>query len=143
MIHVMCGISGSGKTTLSNQLASEHDATLYCYDAMSRKEQPYKTRLLMHRRILRDLKNNKNVVCDDSHITIQSRIEVLRLLSSVECKKILHLMKTPLDTCVERAKTREGREGWKDIVEKQFEHYEEPTLEEGWDEIIYHEYVKE
>lgn len=143
MIHVMCGIPGSGKTTLSEQLAKEDNAILYCYDKIPNFYRNYACHQAMFRRINRDLNLDKNVVCDDSHITKEMRMNLLKAISHFECKKILHVMKTPVEVCLQQAAERQTGKVPAHIVNECYNRYEEPTLEEGWDEIIYHEYVKE
>jgi tRNA uridine 5-carbamoylmethylation protein Kti12 len=143
MIHVMCGIPGSGKTTLSEQLAKEDNAVLYCYDKMPNFYRYHVCHQTMFNRINRDLRLNKNVVCDDSHITREARMNLLKAISRFECKKILHVMKTPVEVCIQQAIKRQTGKVPAHIVKECYSRYEEPMLEEGWDEIIYHEYVRE
>lgn len=143
MMHVMCGIPGSGKTTLSQELAIEDNAVLYCYDKMPNAHRKETARLAMLGRIARDLNAGKNIVCDDLHITKESRTTVLNIVSEISCKKILHVMNVPLDVCLERTKKRDKWVSTDHAVISCYNHYEEPTLDEGWDEIIYHEYMRE
>lgn len=139
----MCGIPASGKTTLSKQLASENHAVLYCYDKLPNAYQTYWTHLSMFRHIAQDLKNNRPVVCDDLHTTKKSRSDLLKAISDIDCQKILHVMRVPTDVCIKRIKEREKWNVPANVVTSCYNNYEEPTIDEGWDEIIYHEYVKE
>jgi tRNA uridine 5-carbamoylmethylation protein Kti12 len=141
-IHAMCGIQGSGKTTLSKQLAIDHNATLYCYDALPKGHWSNDAHPAMYERIAQDLKDEKTVVCDDLHTTRKMRQTLIEALYGVECKKVLHVMQTPLDVCLERNRQRNCNEGklpdW--ALLRCHDKYEAPSLDEGWDEIVYHEY---
>lgn len=48
-------------------------------------------------------------------------------------------MKTPFDVCIQRRKERDGKKAKDSVVKTLNKFYEEPTLDEGWSEIIYHE----
>lgn len=139
----MCGIPASGKTTLSKQLALEHNAVLYCYDKLPNAYQIKAAHLSMFRCIAKDLRLHKTVICDDLHTTKESRMAILKAISGINCKKILHVMHVPPEVCLKRIKAREKWNVPDYAVTECHKHYEEPTLDEGWDEIIYHEYVKE
>ena len=141
----MCGIPGSGKTTLSQQLATDLGAAIYCYDTFPKKHWRYDAHQLMYNNIIQELKNAKIVICDDLHITKTQRERLINALHDVECEKVLHVMLTPLDICLERNRQRDYDKGrLPDIAIKHYlKEYEPPVLEEGWDRIIYHEYIKE
>lgn len=139
MLYVLCGIPGSGKTTYAQRLANELGATLYSYD-----EQPDANRLgklvsshmEMWRHITNDLRNGKVVVCDDINTTKRQRLEVLSAFNNIECKKVLIVMNTPLNVCIERNENRPNRLP-KCTITAINKTYEAPSLDEGWDQIIY------
>lgn len=138
IIHVLCGIPGSGKTTLSKQLESEYNAVLYCYDKFPRAHWDKKSRKIMHMQMAAKARDGKSVICDDLNVTKSDRISIIKALCGIDCQKILHVMTTPPDLCVERVR---GREQWKvpaGVVLHCLNYYEVPSLNEGWDEIIYH-----
>ena len=138
-IHVICGIQGSGKTTLAKQLVFKHDAVLYSYDTFPKGHCSNDAHPVMYERMVQDLKKGKAIVCDDLNITKENRQTLLNALCSVEFKKVLHIMQTPLELCIKRNRKR-GYGRLPDIVLRHcYEKYEPPTLDEGWDEIIYHD----
>lgn len=146
MLHVLCGIPGSGKTTLSKQLTEAQNAVLYCYDKIPYAHYPRKqeaVRNRMYSQIADNLANGKNVVCDHLHITKTERHNVLAAVSHVACRKVLHVMQTPLCVCIERVRNRERFNVPEDAIEICARAYEDPSLDEGWDEIIYHTTPKE
>lgn len=140
-VHVMCGIQGSGKTTLSKRIAINYDAALYCYDALPKGHWNNDAHPSMYERILQDLKEGKTVVCDDLNTTKERRQALLDALCDVECKKVLHVMQTPLDVCLERNRQRDSNAGklpdW--ALLRCHDKYDPPSIDEGWDEIIYHD----
>lgn len=140
-VHAMCGIQGSGKTTLSKQLAIDYNAALYCYDALPKGHWSNDAHPAMYERIAQDLSEGRTVVCDDLHTLRKNRQALLNALHSVECLKVLHVMQTPLDVCLEHNRSRDRNTGrlpdW--ALLRCHNRYEPPTLDEGWDEIIYHQ----
>lgn len=139
MLYIMCGPPGSGKTTYSQQLAQQLNAKLYCYDDIPQSSNPKKFEMLhkqMWSDILQDLQQGFDVVCDDLHTTLKQRSDILRALKSVECKKVLIVMTTPIWLCLERNQNRPNH--LPDMVITSIHKtFEQPTLEEGWDEIIF------
>ena len=138
-IHVICGIQGSGKTTLAKQLAFKHKAVLYSYDTLPKGHCSNDAHPAMYEHIKRDLKKDKTVVCDDLNITKKNRQTLLNALRDVEFKKVLHVMQTSLDVCLERNRRRDYNRLPDVILRHCYKKYEPPTLDEGWDEIIYHD----
>ena len=138
--YVLCGIPGSGKSTLSKQLAIEYSAKRYCFDVIPESRNSKKSRQAHHKfwdDISKDLEF-QNVVCDDLNVTVEARRLLLEHLSNVECRKIIYVMTTPLEECLNRNNVRQGVERLPEFVVRSLHSmYEQPTLDEGWDEIIY------
>lgn len=136
---VLCGIPGSGKTTLSEQLSIEQGAVLYCFDKRPGAFSPTKAagaRRQMWGDIAEDLRAGKSVVCDDLHTRVLLRKNLLTAVSDVDCHKVLVVMTTPFDECLRRNAARKAR--LPDILIRGINNaYEPPTLDEGWDEIVY------
>ena len=136
----MCGIPGSGKTTLATQLSQEYDLALYSYDYLRNNRRPewgcisaYLLEL-----VIQSLLDNQSVIVDDMYITKESRQKLLSAISDIECKKTLIVLQTPLELCIERDRTRTSHNLGKPIVCNFNKKYEPPSLEEGWDEILYY-----
>lgn len=131
ILYVMCGIPGSGKSTLSKQIANKHNAVRLSLDEMNYVRQ---FKLIPH--VIENLENGESVVADSLYTKLQWRTELLEAVKNIECRRVLICMDTPLDVCIQRNRGRENP--LPDfVVEHQPEKYEKPTLEEGWDEIIY------
>lgn len=140
MLLALCGIPGSGKSTLARSIANVYNAILYSYDDMPNANLLSK-RDEVHRNMwisaLRDLKEDKIVVLDDLHTTIEMRKNMLDVLSEAKCKKIIIVMQTPFEICVQRNSAR-SRKIPTQLLYNFHKRYIPPTLEEGFDEIIYY-----
>lgn len=139
-LYILCGIPASGKSTLSCELSTHYNAKLHCYDSLPNAHNPRQKDAVhaqMWTDIVKDLRNGYNVVCDDLHTKREWRENILNVLADVECQKILVVMTTPLDECLKRNVNRTAR--LPDFVLYDLhEKYESPTLDEGWDEILYY-----
>lgn len=139
LLIVLCGIPGSGKTTLSEQMADEQDAVLYCFDKRKGAFSPTKApsvRQQMYAEIAEDLRSGKSVVCDDVNVYKAYRKNILNAVSGIDCRKVLIVLTTPLDECLRRNANRKCRLP-DALIHGINGAYEPPTLEEGWDEIVY------
>lgn len=139
IFYALCGIPASGKSTLSRQLSQECSTKLHCYDDLSNAHNS-KLKDVVHSQmwvsIVNDLCNGYDVVCDDLHTTKEWRENILSALADVECRKILVVMTTPLDECLKRNANRIAR--LPDfVIHDIYNKFEPPSLDEGWDEIIY------
>lgn len=89
--------------------------------------------------LIRESHNNgESIIVDDMYITKESRQKLLSAISDIECKKVLIVLQTPLELCVERDRIRTSHNLGKPIVYNFNKKYESPSLEEGWDEILYY-----
>lgn len=91
----------------------------------------------MYAAIAQDLREGKTVVCDDLHTTKDKRKKLLAALDGIACTKVLHVMRTPLELCLERNRNRHPGRLPDFVVTDCYSRYEEPTLSEGWDDIQY------
>ena len=85
--------------------------------------------------IAEDIKKS-NVVVDNLNVKVESREEILKAIEGIECKKVLVVVRASLEECLERNRKR-NRQIPDQIVRFIYRDFQEPTLEEGWDEIIY------
>ena len=137
-LYVVCG--ASGKTTFSRYLQSYCGAKLYCFDDLPNACHPKfcnTIRNQMWSDIITDLQNGIDVVCDDLHITKNWRMSIISTVSEIECKKILVFIDAPLQECLSRNANRKRRLP-DSFIKDIYQAIEPPTLDEGWDEIIYH-----
>lgn len=139
MLIVMCGIPASGKTTLSSLFASEYNNKLHHFDDYANAFHPEKSKDALHQMwsdIYQELQNGDDVICDNVHITKEMRADILNAVSNVSCKKICVVLTTPIEECIKRNANRKAR--LPDFVLYDMHNkFEPPSLDEGWDEIIY------
>lgn len=129
---VLCGIPGSGKTTISKQLAQNCNMIHHSFDELNlaRRQDlfPY---------IKQSLENNYNVVADAPHTDKKTRIQLLQAVSHINCKRILIFVNTPFEECVRRNALRKNPLPFF-ILQSFYRTMQIPTLDEGWDEILYY-----
>lgn len=131
MLIICCGIPASGKTTLSNKIAEQYNAVRYSFDEMCCIKH---TDLFPH--IFKSLENGNDVVVDSVYAFKKIRMNLLEFVQHFDCKKIIIYMTTPLDECIKRNIQRPHPLP-QYIIEESYRHFQLPTLDEGWDEIIY------
>lgn len=143
MIICFCGAAGSGKTTAAQKLSKQKNFILYSYDEFKRgsKAQELKyMRARMYRSIISELQKNNKVIIDDLNVTKKQRMTVLKALEAIPCEKILIVINTSLEECLYRNRKRSLPAKLPDnIIIDIYNLYEPPTLDEGWDKIIYME----
>ncbi len=128
---VFCGIPASGKTTLSKQIAKEHNAIRYSFDKM---------RCLQHKELIpyikQSLKDGNNTVVDSTYTLKRARTDLLDAIKDIDCKRTLIFMNTPLDECIHR-NTQRKHPVPQHLVEVISSSMQPPSIDEGWDEILY------
>ena len=138
--YVLCGLPASGKTTFSKELAKTTNSKLHCFDDIPESRNPKKNKEIkrqMYRDIYEDLAQGFDVVLDDLHTQKEWRDNLLSIIKDIPCKKTLIVMTTPLEECLRRNKHRAN--SLPDfVIQILNQRYELPTLDEGWDEILYY-----
>lgn len=129
-LYIFCGAPGSGKTTMSKQIAEQYEAERISFD-----ERHYLRHTDMIPPIVEALIGGRNVVADSVFINIKQRTAILNAVKDIPCRKILIHMNTPLVECLKRNANR-GKRLPDFVVESLHELFEQPTFDEGWDEII-------
>lgn len=129
-LYVFCGAPGSGKSTLSKQMAEELGAERISFD-----ERHYARHREMIQPIVGVLTEGKDVVADSLFVHVKERKLILDAVKDIPCRKVLVKMSTPLKECLRRNANRQNR--LPDfVVETFYESLEQPTPDEGWDEIL-------
>ena len=128
---VLCGASGSGKTTLSKEMAKEYKLVRISMDEM---------KLFLHSDLLpmvaESLKKSESLVVDALYTKLKWRMDILEATKDFQGERILIYLNTSLDECLRRNSEREN--AFPDFVIKDiYNSIEPPSLDEGWDKIIY------
>lgn len=131
ILYVMCGIPASGKSTFSKQFAESNELVRFSYDEM----RCFDLSDLMHPTI-NALKEGQNVIIDNVNNRIAGRKKILNYVAGIPCKKILIFMDTSLEECVKKNSLRKYPLP-EHFINGMQHAMQLPTLDEGWDEIIY------
>lgn len=130
-LYVMCGVPGSGKSTFSRKLAEEQGLERFSFDEM----RCFCLKEFM-RTAIKAMQEGKSVILDTINLRVNVRKKVLQYVDGIQCRKVVVYMDTSLEQCLYRNAHRETR--LQDcIIESTYRSLQKPTLEEGWDEIIY------
>ena len=88
----------------------------------------------LHKRVILNLKNGKNVVYDATNLSRRRRVAFLKTIAHIPCKKICVVFKTPYEVCVKRDSLRLRKVGVS-VIFKQLKQFQMPQYDEGWDLI--------
>ena len=132
IIFIFCGTPASGKTFYSKKMSEEQNAIRLSFDEM---------RLFQHKElipyVIEALQDNQNVVVDALFTRTSQRKLILEATKDIPCKRILIYMDTPLEECLRRNAQRPNP--LPDFMVRDiYNSIEPPTLDEGWDEILYY-----
>ncbi len=147
-LYMMVGVPGSGKTTwvadqdltlkdytvgsdyVIDELADMYDMTYSEIFPLTIKFAEH----VMYKEIERAIEAGDNIYWDQTNISKKSRAEKLAKIPSTY-KKVAVFFPIPSDLD-ERLASREGKTVPPHIIDAMVEMIEEPTLDEGFDEII-------
>lgn len=141
----MCGPSGSGKSTWARRYRILHPRTeVVSTDAIreelfgdaSVQSNPQKVFGLAHKKLKKWLDGGHNVIFDAMNLSPKDRRAIIaeyrRMYPTLIC--ICVVMRADIDKCVEHQNMR-ARKVSSDVIKKQFNRFQRPTLDEGWDII--------
>ena len=147
-LYMLVGIPGSGKSTwVNNQIWTKNCAyisTDYYIEKFAQKLNKTYTEVfddvipravrLMNRSVCRAKNNNKDIIWDQTSVTIKTRAKKLRILT--DYRAIAVVFDTPeLDELYRRLRLREGKHIPHRVIHQMLDHWQDPTLEEGFSEI--------
>ena len=149
--YILIGIPASGKTTWVGHRKTDWDKTVYVStdkfveQEATKQNKTYsevfndsmQTALTKMINDVIDAKNaGKDIIWDQTSTTIQSRKRKFNMLP--DYKMIAVVLPTPDDQELQRRLgSRPGKVIPPDVVKSMIDNFEEPTKEEGFDEIIY------
>jgi len=147
---MMCGIPGSGKSTWvtrnispTNHAYCSTDALIEAYASVNNKtynevfqEHIKEATRQMNIHLTWAFQNNMNVVLDQTNLTKKSRVGKLSIVPK-HYRKIAVVVTTPQNKEEWlRRLDRPGKIIPHNVIESMAKNYEEPTREEGFEEII-------
>ena len=108
---MMIGIPGSGKTTYSKDLSKEYNAKVISSDKVRQTIVGIKENDVfptVFKLCIEELKENRNVILDATHITPKVRKRTFDALDefNVPYEKVAVYVDTPVDVCVRRVEKR-------------------------------------
>lgn len=152
-MYVMVGIPASGKSTYiaehmgENDICISHDKIRFAMvredeDYFAKEKEVYSAFIAAIDKALEG--NYAHVWVDATHISKASRAKLLRRLHVHPTKTVAIVMNTDFNTCRSRNIGREGRACVpSSAMNKMHYDFEEPNLEEGFDDIITIQYHHE
>lgn len=141
---MLIGIPGSGKTTYSKGLSEEYNANVISSDVVRQtyvgidEKEVFPT---VYRLCIEELKNNRNVILDATHITPKVRKRSFDSLDryEVEYEKVAVYVDTPVEVCIKRVEIRNKNPKELflplEVIESYGKNIIPPSQEEGFNEI--------
>lgn len=145
---LMVGVPGSGKSTYARkyykgyQLLSSDEIRKELFNDENCQSNNAYVFSTLYKRARAFLLQGLNVVIDATNVTIRDRKKALNQFEDLEIKRICCYIKTPIEICYKQDLKRERNVG-KEIINSFFLKLEEPTKEEGFDQIKIVEYKKQ
>lgn len=145
---MLCGIPTAGKSTFSQnpkyrdyvrissddvleQIAKQRATT---YNAIFAKNIGFAQKLML-RRLRMAIKQQKNIIWDQTNITPQQRMEKLKMVPH-DYRKIAVWFMIPMKDALTRNLKRHGKMIPPEVIQRMYNEFEIPTLYEGFDEIV-------
>ena len=119
MLTLICGIPNAGKTTYS----SRYENVIHMDEVIPKK------RGLAYEEVCDMISHNDDVCVEGVFVAARTR---RKLCEAHDGKKVCIWLNTPIEECI----AREDRGRGTGIIRSCADFFEEPTLDEGWDEII-------
>lgn len=147
-LYCMVGLSASGKSTIAKELANKNNCVIISSDSIrgdicsggvsdqSKNNEVFKT---FHQRIKDNLKNGNNVIADATNINMRSRRSLIENIKAIECHKIAYIVPKSVEQCIKDNIYREYPVPHH-VIQKQMKNFQIPFIEEGFDEIIVHNF---
>ena len=141
---MMVGVSYSGKSTYAQSVAEMIDATIFSSDAIRKElygdegeqKNPGKVFDILHRRIIKHLREGGRAIYDATNLSCKRRMNFLKMLenSHIDCEKRVFVILCTPSVIKQRMEQRERKVPW-EVVHRQICQFQMPYYYEGWDDI--------
>lgn len=141
---MMVGVAGSGKSTYAQSAAEMIDATIFSSDAIrgelygdeGEQRNPGKVFDILHRRIIKHLREGGRAIYDATNLSCKRRMGFLKMLdnSGIDCEKRVFVVICTPTSIMNRMKNRE-RKVPMEVIHRQIGQFQMPYYYEGWDDI--------
>ena len=136
------GIAGSGKSTVAMRYALTRSAIIYSSDAIrgeiygdeNCQKNPGRVFDILHQRVTKALSEGFDVVYDATNLSCKRRMNFLKTIAHIDCKKTCVVVVTTPEDIEERMKLRD-RKVPMEVIHKQVCQFQWPNYYEGWDSI--------
>jgi predicted kinase len=147
----MVGLSASGKSTIGEDIAKNNNCVIVSTDKIrgeiceggvidqTKNEEVFK---IFHSRIKENLSNGINVIADATNINMKARRSLLENVKKIDCHKIAYIIPKSVEKCIEDNIYKEYPVPHH-VIQKQMMNFQIPFYEEGFDEIVIHEFNDE
>lgn len=149
---MLCGLSDSGKSTLAKELLVKYEnrVTYIASDKVreeicgNESDQSKNNEVfeIINKRIRNwsnDINSTTYLIYDATNLTYKNRKSILQNVNK-DVKKIIYIVATPVDVCIERDKIRD-RHVYEHVIKNQVARFEMPQNFEGFDDIkIYYDF---
>ena len=135
--------AGSGKSTIATQIAQKTGAEIVSSDAIrgeiygdeNCQANPAKVFEIVHNRVYKALREGRDVIMDATNLSCKRRMNFLKTIVHIDCKKTCVVVVTTPEDIEERMKLRD-RKVPMEVVHKQMCQFQCPNYYEGWDSIV-------
>ena len=144
-LYMLVAPSGAGKSTLASNFLSGCPDCIYLNADMLRgcigKDDSDQS---VNHQVFATLKNmleyflrlKKSVLLDNTNLSVRARSDWIKIAKKYNYEVQALILNTPIEICLDRNRTRTRVvPDW--VITNQFSKFVKPTLEEGFDEIIY------
>ena len=140
---MIVGVAGSGKSTIAMRYALTRSAIIYSSDSIREEiygdencqKNPGRVFDILHQRVIKALSQGYDVVYDATNLSCKRRMNFLKTIAHIDCKKTCVVVVTTPEDIEERMKYRE-RKVPMDVVHRQLCQFQCPNYYEGWDKIV-------
>lgn len=152
ILKMLVGLSASGKSTYATEKMIKEGFVIHSSDSIrmelfnqldnelmelkDRNDRNEKVFDTLNKRVIKDLKDGRNVIYDATNLSTKRRIAFLTNLNKIECEKECLIFNVPFEECVKNDLNRLKQiQVGRNVIKKQRESFNVPYYNEGWDRI--------